>query len=162
MTNKSHKRSAKPISWSVNAAALEFGVDRSTLRRRLTDAQATPDAKGEYSTRQICSAAFGDLHAEKLATHTAQRRLAELEVKRQERVVLPVKDVERAWSFLLQGVRTRWLQLPARSVVAFPLWPDARAAEAWFDAEVQSILKDLASNPDYTPIAEDADQSDDS
>ena len=59
-------KTEKTIAWSVNRAAIEFGCDRTTLRKRLADAGQQPDRKGQFSTRQVCAALFGDAHAVKV------------------------------------------------------------------------------------------------
>lgn len=113
--------------------------------------QLAPTIQGMFRYyREVSIRAKGTLNDSKLGKTEAERQLAELALKKANREVLPAKGVERAWSFLLQGVRSRWLQLPARSVLAFSLWSDARAAEAWLEKEVESILEDLAQNPDYS------------
>jgi hypothetical protein len=113
--------------------------------------QLAPTIQGMFRFyREHSMRAKGTLNDSKLGKTEAERQLAELALKKATREVLPTKGVERAWSFLLQGVRARWLQMPARSVLAFSLWTDARAAETWMEKEVESILADLAQNPDYT------------
>lgn len=93
--------------------------------------------------------AAGMLVNQRTGKMDAERRLAELELKRQLGEVVAVKAVERAWSFILQAVRSRWLQLPARAVPIFPTLANGRALEAWLEKEVASLLTELAEHPDY-------------
>jgi phage terminase Nu1 subunit (DNA packaging protein) len=69
--------SNKLIAWSLTAAAVEFGHDRITIRRKLSEAGEQPDAKGHFTARQICAALFGNVYAEKLRLSRAQAEAAE-------------------------------------------------------------------------------------
>lgn len=154
MTARPHK----PIAWTLNKASVEFGVDGKTLRMRLANAGQHPGPDGKFTTRQLCDGLFGGERSERGARTKAERQLAELQFAKASMAVLPAQGVHRAWAHLLQGVRSRWLQLPARAVLAFSLWRDARAAEAWLEKEVESLLADLATNPDYSAPDEDDDE----
>jgi hypothetical protein len=113
--------------------------------------QTMPTLTGLYRyAREQAQRSKSTLADAKLGKTDAERKLAELALKKALREVLPAKAVARSWSYLLQGVRVRWLQMPARAVLAFSLWADSRAAEAWLEKEVESILADLAENPDYS------------
>jgi len=113
--------------------------------------QLAPTIQGMFRFyREVSIRHRGTLSDAKLGKTDAERKLAELALKKALREVLPAKAVARSWSYLLQGVRVRWLQMPARAVLAFSLWADSRAAEAWLEKEVESILADLAENPDYS------------
>lgn len=148
------------ITWTLSAAAREFGVDRETLRRQLVEIQQSPDKAGKFTSFQICRAVFGDTHRERFRKVRAERRLAEAAAAQRERELLPAKDVERAWSFMLQQARARWLQLPAKAALAFPTWPDAKACEAWFDALVRDLLTEFAVSLDYNapPAADEGEE----
>ena len=137
------------LTWTISRAALEFGLERQTLRRRLADTQQTPDAKGRFTTRQICRAAFGDLHAERLRKTIAERRLAEAAAGQRERELLSARNVVRAWDWTLQTARSRWLQFPPKAALAFPTWADAKACEAWLEQQVGDLLTEFATSPDY-------------
>src|SRR6516165_9377211 len=59
---------AAPLRWNPERAATEFGLTHVTLRKALAKNSAQPDEHGLYTTPQIVSAIFGDLHSEKILT----------------------------------------------------------------------------------------------
>jgi len=136
------------------------GLTDKRHRQLAKDGFFPPPIKGEYQFRETINGMFryyremtkrarGSLAEQQLAKAKADRELAELEVARQRREVVPTADVERTWTRFIMAVRARLLQLPAKCVVAFPTWTDARACEQWIDAEARDICTELAESPDY-------------
>lgn len=52
--------------WNVENAASEFDINPRTLSARLRQYSIEPGKDGKFSTKQICSARFGDIDNEKL------------------------------------------------------------------------------------------------
>jgi len=93
------------IYWSVNQAALEFGIDRRTLTKRLGVVGVKSDESGTYTTAQICAAVFGDSESEKLRKLKAEADLAEMERDERARMLLPSEIVEIVWEGALEGMK---------------------------------------------------------
>jgi hypothetical protein len=66
MTGSNLPPGGEPLRWTVPRAALEFGLSKDTLRKRLATAGEKPDRSGTYSTPQIVRALYRGLAAEKL------------------------------------------------------------------------------------------------
>lgn len=62
----SEKRAFKPIRWTLEAAASEFGINPRTLSARARAAELIPGQDSRFSTKEICRAVFGDIAGEKL------------------------------------------------------------------------------------------------
>jgi phage terminase Nu1 subunit (DNA packaging protein) len=81
-----------PARWSLRGASAEFGCAIETLRTALRQAHVEAGEDERYSTRQICSALFGDLKAEKTGLTRAQREHWELENKQAAGILINVDD----------------------------------------------------------------------
>ena len=68
----------RPLRWSIDAAAPEFGMGVNTLRKLLNQASAAPGEDGCYSTAQLLSAIYGRMHEEKLRTQEQLTKKYEL------------------------------------------------------------------------------------
>ena len=105
------KQKGEIIRWSINAACVEFGFDRKTLTKRLAQAgiESEEGTGGTYTTRQICSAAFGDSQAARtrLANEQADKIAIENEVSRRE--LIPVKDAVEVAQRFCAAIRQRIL-----------------------------------------------------
>lgn len=53
------------LKWTPESAQSEFGTDAATIAKRLKAANIVP-TDGTFSTKQICAAIFGDIHAARL------------------------------------------------------------------------------------------------
>ena len=82
----------KPARWSLNTASAEFGLARETLRTALRQAHIEAGEDERYSTRQITTAVFGDLKAEKTGLTRAQREHWELENKQAAGILINVDE----------------------------------------------------------------------
>jgi hypothetical protein len=58
--------SKQPLRWSLEVAAREMDWNRDTLRKKLVQADQVPALDGTYSTRQLLTAIYGDIDAERL------------------------------------------------------------------------------------------------
>jgi hypothetical protein len=71
-----------PLKWSIALAGREFSISRTTLCRRLALSQDRPDKGGNYTTRQIAMAVYGDLHAARLGQIAAATSLDTLKLQK--------------------------------------------------------------------------------
>lgn len=85
----------KPIAWSLNMAAREFGVHREQLERRRTALGIAGDAKGLFTTQEIGRMMFGDKEAEALGKLAAERGKIERDNARADGDTIPVSVVLR-------------------------------------------------------------------
>ena len=61
------KRSrVRAIRWTLKGASSEFGIHPATLAKRIKTQGVEKGNDGRFSTKQICSAVFGDIDSEKL------------------------------------------------------------------------------------------------
>ena len=69
----------KQIRWNVAQAAQEFGLNPKTLAGRIKRESIEPGKDRCFSTKEICSAVFGDIEGEKLLLTRQQRIKLEME-----------------------------------------------------------------------------------
>lgn len=74
-------RAIKSLRWTVERAALEFGIDRKTLTKRIAARGITPGDDGHFSTREICGAAFSDGEVARAALAVSQTENYDLKNK---------------------------------------------------------------------------------
>jgi hypothetical protein len=78
MESKSNLPQHVPLAWNLRKAAIEFGTTVDTLTKALNRVSASPDSNGLYSTKQLISALFGELHVQKVRTQRAVAKRVEL------------------------------------------------------------------------------------
>lgn len=89
------KDTHKPLQWSLRTAAIEFGIARDTLAKRIKQASIAPAFGNDgYSTAQICDAKYGDIYGERLRKVSLEADLLELEHKTATGALLPMSVVE--------------------------------------------------------------------
>lgn len=66
-------RTLKPIRWTVDQAASEFGLDRKTLAKRMKSTGVVPGKDSKFSTADICRAVFTDGEAARAALAVSQK-----------------------------------------------------------------------------------------
>jgi hypothetical protein len=93
------------IRWSIYRAAVEFGIDRRTLARRLASASTEPGPDAHYSTRDIVCAVFTDLETERTRLTKAQADVAELKRGELLRNWMPRELVIPLWNGTLEIMR---------------------------------------------------------
>lgn len=98
-----------PIQWTLNAAQQEFGIHRDTIKTRLTQQGAVPDTQGFYTTKQLTSAIFNDLTAERTGLTRAQREHWELENKQAAGILINVDDAIAAVHQFTYAIRGKIL-----------------------------------------------------
>lgn len=62
----------QPLRWTLEKAATEFGIHRSTLTKNLRSGDTEPGTDGRYSTQQIASAIYNDSDSERTRLYREQ------------------------------------------------------------------------------------------
>lgn len=157
-----------PDRCDVELIVFLTGVTQRRIYRMSEEGRIPQRVDGQYPTIETLKALFAywrgkgedrtTLDEEKLKKVTAETEMAELELKRMKREVLPRKVVEKAWAFMLQAARAKWMQLPPKAALAFPQWIDSRACENWHDGEVKELLTEFAASTNYDDNEPDEDE----
>jgi hypothetical protein len=95
----------KLIRWTTAKAGAEFGCDPATLANKIKREGLLPGDDGMFSTRDICSAVFGDMEGEKLRNLRRDAELKEVELGRLKRELIPAENVQREWSAVIIAIR---------------------------------------------------------
>jgi hypothetical protein len=98
---------AAPLRWNPERAATEFGLTHVTLRKALAKNSAQPDEHGLYTTTQIVSAIFGDLHSEKILTQRQLTRRYELNNRIVEGTVVDRAELLRLFAGVADAMTSR-------------------------------------------------------
>jgi hypothetical protein len=69
---KSSTTSRPSLRWSLEKAAMNFGIHRSTLTKKLRCGDTVPGPDGRYSTQQIVSAIYNDAASERTRLYREQ------------------------------------------------------------------------------------------
>jgi hypothetical protein len=69
---KSSTTSQPSLRWTIEKAAMNFGVDRKRLTRKLRQADLERSPDGKYSTKQIVSAIYDDASSERCRLYREQ------------------------------------------------------------------------------------------
>src|SRR5262249_25475296 len=94
----------KPLRWSIDAAAPEFGMGVNTLRKLLNQASVAPGEDLCYSTAQLLSAIYGRMHEEKLRTQEQLTKKYELANKPTEGELLNATALRAGFSALADSL----------------------------------------------------------
>ena len=97
---------SESLRWSIPAAMREFGLDRKTLSKQLSDAGITPAEDGCLSTVQILNSFIGgDIKQQRLEESKARTELLRLKGKEYRGEIVDTKEMERALSNLFVFLR---------------------------------------------------------
>jgi hypothetical protein len=107
---------SQPLRWSVYLAAREFNLDRSTLAKRLANAEIPPGSDGLYSTGQILKAVVGDIDDVRLRKLIAQARQEELKTAQMEQQLAPVYTISQRLQSVVLAIRSAILSCSEISV----------------------------------------------
>ncbi len=122
--------------WSVSALAVEFGIDRRTVAKRVEGIAPAGEERGSpvWRLADVAAAVMGVIEADETGLDGAKRRravaearLAEFAADREAGRVLPREDVDAAVVGAFARVRTRLLAIPSK---AAPLVAGQTTAEA--------------------------------
>lgn len=146
------------MKWTINKAAIEWGIDRRTLATRLAELGLDTDKGTTFHTREISRAVVGDLDAEKIKLTKADAALREIEVAEKRAQLVDLAEVQVMVRDALLPVSQRLRALPGE--VAHRCNPTdpqfARAAlQVWVDTSlplIRSQLPQPAPEPRKPPV----------
>jgi hypothetical protein len=127
---KKHSSVTPGLRWSAETAGLEFGFHPATVRSRLLSEGMVPGIDGLFSTQQITSTMYGNLHKQRLRRTTADADGKEL--------------ANRA----LQGQYTKTVEIERSLEKCFMVIRQELLASSLPQQEKHSLLSHLA---DYEP-----------
>lgn len=144
--------------WSISALSEETGLDRRTVKKRLTHVEpAKQDDKGAvYHGRDAFPALFGASGADVSTIDESEARLkaAQADIEELKRDKLREESIEiesayRLWEGICGAVRQKMDALPAKTESR--LRPNMKSAEVrkLLENEIDEILTDLAKPVDY-------------
>lgn len=122
-------RTLKPLRWTIDRAASEFGLDRKTLSSRIRNRGILPGEDGKFSTRDICVAVFTDSKAARDKLTEAQEENFVLRNGKLAGELVDAKQCQSLWDATIIALRQKISDAPI---------PDATKRE---------ILKDLQTIP---------------
>jgi phage terminase Nu1 subunit (DNA packaging protein) len=93
------------IRLTVSAAAVEFGLDRNTLTKRLKRADVEPGTDGRYSIQQIVSALYDDASSERTRLYREQADKLALENAKSRMETIDVETVYKAYEGVFIAIR---------------------------------------------------------
>jgi hypothetical protein len=154
MSTRKRKQAAKNFIPRAEVAQL-LGVSTSRVAQMVGERIFNVDLKGrhdrETTYREIIvhlrkSADLTELRRERL---TAQNRILNAEAKRTEGILVPLKEVEEAWSERILMSRALWLRMPSRLAARLAYMKDQVEVQDALEQEVNSILTELSKPIDY-------------
>lgn len=97
----------EPCRWTMERAAKEFGCDRKTLSKRLTERGETAGEDGRFSTKQIADALYIGIDLEKQQARLTELKgdIATVELSRIRNEVLDTETVNRVWENIGVAIR---------------------------------------------------------
>jgi hypothetical protein len=122
-------RTLKPIRWTLEHAASEFGLDRKTLSNRAKGSGILAGDDGKFSTRDICRAVFTDGEAARASLAISQKENFDLRNKKLAGELVDPKQCQELWDAAIIALRQK---------IA-----DSKLS----DLEKREILKDLKTIP---------------
>ena len=153
-----------PQAWSVNGLATELGLDRRTVAKRLalvTPHSLASDGSPRWRLNDAIKALFEiggsrqriDLDEARQRKLAAEAQLAELELARQQGLVVAIEDVGVELERCYSAVRSRLMAMPPK--LAPLLCPDDPAtAQTMIEAVVIEALTELSEGAGDERLAE--------
>jgi hypothetical protein len=96
--------SLRPLRWSIEAVSREFKLAANTVRKILHQGSVEPDGTGTYSTEQVVSCLFGNLHAEKIRKERELVRKYRIENETAEANLLDRTELMKGFSALADAM----------------------------------------------------------
>lgn len=101
------------MKWTIHKASLEWGIDRKTLAKRLSDAGFDVNEKGaEFHTQEITRAVVGSLEAERTRLTAADADIREMERQQKRGELIPFETYAEFCRVSHAPNRQRWISLP--------------------------------------------------
>jgi phage terminase Nu1 subunit (DNA packaging protein) len=95
----------QPLRWTLEKAAMEFGIHRSTLTKKLRQGDAEPGTDGRYSTQQLVSAIFNDATSERTRLYREQADKLAIENSKSRLETIDVETVYKAYEGCFISIR---------------------------------------------------------
>jgi phage terminase Nu1 subunit (DNA packaging protein) len=112
----------KPLlRWTLEKAAMNFGIHRSTLTKKLRVGDTEPGPDGKFSTQQIVAAIYNDSNSERTRLYREQGDRLALENAKSRSEQIDVESVWKTYEGIFSAMR--------KTILASPL-TDAEKAEA--------------------------------
>jgi hypothetical protein len=96
--------SLQPLRWSIEAVSREFKLAANTARKILHQGGVEPDGVGTYSTEQVVSCLFGNLHAEKIRKERELVRKYRIENETSEANLLDRTELMKGFAALADAI----------------------------------------------------------
>jgi phage terminase Nu1 subunit (DNA packaging protein) len=122
-------RALKPIRWTIEHAASEWGVDRKTLAKYIRVSGVVQGSDGKFTTRDIDRAINSDGEAARAALAISQKENFDLRNKKLSGELVDPRQCQQLWDAAMIALRTK---------IADSALPDSAKRE---------IVKDLQSIP---------------
>jgi hypothetical protein len=100
---------------SLYAAAIELGIDRKTLEKRIVASGLKPGHGQMHRWRDILKAVAADPVMERAGETRARRELLELELKERTYELISTNEVMSMWGHILLSIRQRFQALPSEA-----------------------------------------------
>lgn len=102
-------KTAKSIRWTINAAALEFGVGTKAVSHGLKAASISPGKDGKFSTVEIAEAIFDSEHKQRVRLTKEQADAKSKQNAITDREMVPVTELAKRMGVPLLAMRKRIL-----------------------------------------------------
>lgn len=135
-------RTLKPIRWTIERAASDFGIDRKTLANRIRAGGIMPGEDEKFSTKQIAKAIYTDGEAARASLAISQKENFDLRNRKLAGELVDPKQCQQLWDNAMIAMRQK---------IA-----DSKLS----DAEKRELLKDLQPIPLDDYIAKDSSGTD--
>lgn len=134
----------KTIPWTITLAAVEFGVDADTVRRKLSLAKQQPDGKGKFTTKQIADGLYGSVHAGRVELLTQQAEEKKLKNAERSGRMISVEAAMEVAGRAAQAIRSRIMASGLAKDEKKKLLADINGLKntSFADAEKQAEMED--------------------
>jgi len=141
--------------WTVSALAVELGIDRRTIGKKVSDIEPTR-IKGTYKYYRMSEVArvvfgeggSGDLNAERTRLAKAQADKTELEVKQLTGELIPAGIISDEWGDIASTIRSKLLSLPIKIARVAIAAETLKEVEEVTRSEINLVLTELSRNAD--------------
>ena len=157
-----------PESFSINRLHELTGVDRRTIKKRVTAAGVLPTGDG-YPSAEALKAIFGDskkktedIAISEARIFAANARTAEVKAARAESAVIETTAVELAWAEIVILITQKLDLIVPKFRSRYVVGMDVNAAAKIVEQDLEDVRNDLSKPVHYkeSEDAEDGSQSD--
>ena len=148
-------------AFSINRLHELTGVDRRTIKKRVSAAGVIPDADGTYSAPDALKAIFGDstkktadIAISEARIFAANARTAEVKASKAEEKVIESAIVDLAWSELTILIAQKLDLLPSKFLSRYVVGMSAGDAVKIVEQDLEDIRNDLSKPITYKESAD--------